>query len=109
MRIATFTDTSIRISSLVIALWLQSVAVMDRQDTFTDIYTRISSMVITLCLKSLAVMDRQDTFTDTSTRISSMLIALWLPWTNKPLSPLCGYVLQVGGSDTDIMHAMIQT
>ena len=51
---------------------------MDWQDTFTDTSTRISSMVIALCLKSVAVMDRQDTFTDTSTRISSMLITLWL-------------------------------
>ena len=33
--------------------------------------------MIALCLQSVAVMDQQATFTDTSTRISSMEIALW--------------------------------
>ena len=63
---------------MVIALCLQSVAVVDRQATFTDTSTRISSMVIALCPQSVAVVDRQATFTDTSTRISSMVIALYL-------------------------------
>ena len=75
-RQATFTDTSTRISSIVIVQWPRSVAVMDRQDTFTD--TRICSMLIAQWPQSVAVMDRQDTFTDASTRISNMLIALWL-------------------------------
>ena len=43
----TFTDTSTRISRMVIA---QSVAVMDRQHAFTDTSTRISSLIIALCL-----------------------------------------------------------
>ena len=33
-----------------IALYLQSVVVMDRQATFTDTSTEISSMEIALCL-----------------------------------------------------------
>ena len=36
----------------------------------------ISSMEIALCLQSVAVVDRQATFTDTSTDISSMEVAL---------------------------------
>ena len=51
---------------------------MDRQTTYTDTSTRISSMEIALCLQSVAVVNRQATFTDTSTRISSMEIALYL-------------------------------
>ena len=43
-------DTSTRISSMEIALYLQSVVVMDRQATFTDTSTEISSMEIALCL-----------------------------------------------------------
>ena len=42
---------------MVIALWPQSVAVVDRQLTFTDTSTRISSMVIALCLQAVTVMD----------------------------------------------------
>ena len=36
---------------------LQSVAVVDRQATFTDTSTRISSMEIALCLQSVTVVD----------------------------------------------------
>ena len=50
---AFFTD-----ASMVIALWLLSeAAVVDRQATFTDTSTRISSMVMALCLQFAAVMD----------------------------------------------------
>ena len=79
---ATYTDTSTGISSIEIALCLQSVAIVDRQATFTDTFTKISSMEVTLCLQSVAVVDRKATFTDTSTftgtstRISSMVMAL---------------------------------
>ena len=52
-RQATFTDTSTRISSMVIALCVQSVAVVDRQATFT---TRMSSMELALWLQSVAVV-----------------------------------------------------
>ena len=69
-RQVTFTGTSTRISSMVMALWLQSVTVC-RQATFTDHFARISSMEVTLYLQSVAVMDLQATLTDTSTRISS--------------------------------------
>ena len=54
----TYTDTSTRISSMEIALCLQSVAVVDRQATFTDTSTEISSMEVALCLQSVAVVDR---------------------------------------------------
>ena len=47
----TFTDTSTKISSMEVAQWLQSVDIVDRQATFTD---TISSMVIALCLQSVA-------------------------------------------------------
>ena len=39
-----------------IALWLQSVAVVDRQATFTDTSIRISSIMIAVCLQSVVVM-----------------------------------------------------
>ena len=39
---------------MMIALWLQSVSVVDQQATFTD---TISSLVIALCLQSVAVVD----------------------------------------------------
>ena len=67
-----------RISSIKIALCLQSVAVVNRQATFTDTSTKISSMEVALCLQSVADVDRQAIFTDTSTRISSVEIALCL-------------------------------
>ena len=44
------------------ALWLQSVIVVDRQATFTDTSTEISSMEVALCLQSVAVVNRQATF-----------------------------------------------
>ena len=56
-RQATYTDTSTRISSIKIALCLQSIAVVDRQATFTDTSTKISSMDVALCLQSVAVVD----------------------------------------------------
>ena len=65
------------------ALWLQSVAVVDRQATFTDTSSEISSIEVAQCLQSVAIMDRQAIYTDTSTEISNMEIALW---TDKPLS-----------------------
>ena len=77
-RQATYADTSTKISSLEVTLFLQSVVVVDRQATFTDTFIGISSMEIGLCLQSVAVVNRQATFTDTSTRISSMEIALYL-------------------------------
>ena len=40
------------------ALGLQSVTVVDRQATFTGTSTRISSMEVALCLQSVAVVDR---------------------------------------------------
>ena len=52
----------------------------------------LSSMEIALCLQSVTVVDRQATFTGTSTRISSMVMALWLQsvtvWTDKPLKQM---------------------
>ena len=76
---STFTGTSTRISSMVMALWLQSINVhVDRQATYTDTSTRIISMEVALCLQSVNVVDRQAAFTGTSTRISSMVMALWL-------------------------------
>ena len=50
-----------------LALWLQSVDVVDRKATFTDTSTRISSMEIALCLQSVDVVDLQATLRDTST------------------------------------------
>ena len=47
-----------------VALWLQSLAVVDRRATFTDTSTRISSMEVALWLQSVAVVDRRATFTD---------------------------------------------
>ena len=44
------------ISSVEIALRLQSVAVVDRQATFTDTFTEISSMEVALCLQSVAAV-----------------------------------------------------
>ena len=41
------------------ALWLQSVAVVDRQATFTDTSSEISSIEVAQCLQSVAIMDRQ--------------------------------------------------
>ena len=46
-----------RISSIEIALCLQSVAVVDRQATFTDTSTEISSMEVALCLQSVTVVE----------------------------------------------------
>ena len=42
---------------MVMALWLQSVAVVDQQAAFTDTSTRISSMVMALWLQSVTVVD----------------------------------------------------
>ena len=58
--------TSTRISSMEVALYLQSVAFVDRQGTIIDTSTDISSMEVALCLQSVAVVDRQATFTDSS-------------------------------------------
>ena len=48
------------------------------------------SVEVALWLQYVAVVDRQATFTDTSTRISKMEVALWLPllWTDKPISQI---------------------
>ena len=54
---ATYIDTSFGISSMDVALCLQSVAVVDRQAAFTDTSTRISNMEIALCLQSVTVVD----------------------------------------------------
>ena len=56
-RQATYTDTSTKISSLEVTLFLQSVAVVNRQATFTDTSTRISIMEIALYLQSVTVVD----------------------------------------------------
>ena len=64
---------------MVMALWLQSVTVVDRQATFTGTFTKISSMEMALWLQSV-FLDRQATYTDTSTKISSMEIALCLQY-----------------------------
>ena len=50
-----------------VALYLQSVAVVDKQATFIDTSTRISSIEIAVCLLSVTVVDRQATLTSTST------------------------------------------
>ena len=42
---------------IMIALWPQSVAVMDLQATFTDTSTTISCMVMALWLQSVTVVD----------------------------------------------------
>ena len=46
-------------------------------------------MMMALWLQSVTLVDRQATFTGTSTRISSMVMTLWLQfvpvWTDKPL------------------------
>ena len=74
-RQATFTDTSTEIRSMKVP---SLCGCHGRQATFTDTATWISSMEIALFLQSVAVVDRQATFTDTSIRISSMEIALCL-------------------------------
>ena len=43
-------------SNMEIALWLQSVAVMDQQAIFTETSTEISSMEVALCLQSVAIV-----------------------------------------------------
>ena len=88
-------DTLTGISSMVIALWLQSIKVVDLQAFFTDTSTRVSSMVIALCLQSVAVLDSWTVHRifQFSTRISSIVIALWSQSVavmdqNKPLSQI---------------------
>ena len=54
-------------------MWLQSVTVWTDKP-LTDTSIKISSMEVALCLQSVPVVDRQATFIDTSTRISSMEI-----------------------------------
>ena len=68
------TDTCTRIGSMVIALCLQSVAVVDRQATFTDTSTRISRMVIALWPQSVAVIDRQHTYSSGSNGKNGLLV-----------------------------------
>ena len=72
---ATFTGTSTRIISMVMALWLQS-EIMDRQATIIDTSTDISSREVALCLQSVTVMNLQATSTGASTRISSSVPAV---------------------------------
>ena len=55
---------------MVMALWLQSVAVVDQQAIFTETSTEMSSMEVAQCLQSVAVVDRQAIYTDTFTKIS---------------------------------------
>ena len=55
---------------MVMALWLQSVAVVDQQAIFIETSTDISSMEVAQCLQSVAVVDRQTIYTDASTKIS---------------------------------------
>ena len=50
-------------------------------------------MEVALWLQSVAVVERQATFTGTSTRIGSMEVALWLQWTDKPLSRILPLIL----------------
>ena len=52
---ATFTSTPNTISCKAMALWLQSVTVVNRQATLTDTSTRIMSMVMALWLESVTV------------------------------------------------------
>ena len=53
---AFFTNTFTRISSMVMALWLQSVTVWTDKP-LTDTSIGISSMEVALCLQSVAVVD----------------------------------------------------
>ena len=46
------------LQSVVMALWLQSVADVDQQAIFIDTSTAISSMEVAQCLQSVAVVDR---------------------------------------------------
>ena len=62
------------------------MAVVDRKATFTDASTEISSMEVALCLQSVAVVDRQDTFTYTSTTIRCMVMARWLQSVTRGLT-----------------------
>ena len=77
-RQATFTGTSTRISSMEIALCLQSVTVVDCQANFTSTSTTISYIVMALWLQSVTIVHQRAMLTGTSTRISSMVMVLWL-------------------------------
>ena len=62
----------ILVEVIVMALWLQSVTIVDQQTLFTGTSTRISGMVMAMWLQSVAIVDQQAIFTEPSTEISSM-------------------------------------
>ena len=69
------TDTSIKISSMEVALCLQSVPVVDRQATFINT-SRAITMLLILVEVSVKVACRSTTVTDWRHRAISMLLIL---------------------------------
>ena len=64
----TFTVTSSRISSIEVAIWLQTVTFFNQRVVFTDTCSRISS--------HKTLINQQVIFTDTSSRIKSMEVTI---------------------------------
>ena len=81
----------ILVEVIVMALWLQSVTIVDQQTLFTGTSTRISGMVMAMWLQSVAIVDQQAIFTEPSTEISSMEVAQCLQSVAVVVSRRCPF------------------